>query len=182
MADLITHACTALLWRAWRPRAHTPSFVAGSLLPDLLSRVPAIGLTRLHDQLGWDIPDALIYGFSPLHLPIGMLLSGYVLSLLFPREQRRGVFVALLKGMALHLAVDLLQYHYGAGYALFYPLSLWSGELGWMGSEDTVYLAPPLVLGTAWVWRRRLRPASSASVTQPPAAPEEAQPQPGPEP
>ena len=180
MADLITHACTALLWRAWRPRAHTPSFVAGSLLPDLLSRVPAIGLTRLHDQLGWGIPDGLIYGFSPLHLPIGMLLSSYVLALLFPAEQRRGVFRAILGGMALHLAVDLLQNHLGAGYALFYPFSLYSWELGWMGSEDTVYLAPPLVLVTALVWRRRRREmASRTAAAQPPPPAAPSQPQPG---
>ena len=133
MADLITHACTALLWRAWRPRAHTPSFVAGSLLPDLLSRVPAIGLTRLHDQLGWGIPDGLIYGFSPLHLPIGMLLSSYVLALLFPAEQRRGVFRAILGGMALHLAVDLLQNHLGAGYAPVLPVLLGAGLDGQRG-------------------------------------------------
>lgn len=183
MADLISHACAALLWRAARPRPHTPSFVAGNLLPDLLARVPAIALTRLHDQLGVAVPEGLIYGFSPLHLPVGMLLSSYALALLFPAGERRGVFRALLSGMALHLAVDLLQNHYGAGYALFYPLSLYSWELGWMGSEDTVYLAPPLVALTALVWRRRLRAASSsAAPAQPEGAPAEAQPQPPSEP
>lgn len=178
MADLITHGCTALLWRAWRPREHTPSFVAGSLLPDLLARVPSIGFTRLHDGLGWPIPDGLIYGFGPLHLPIGMALSSYLLSLLFPAPERRGIWAALFKGSLLHLAVDLLQDHYGAGYTLLYPCSMWDWEAGWLGSEATVVLAPPLVVLTALVWRRRARPSSPTASASPPAEGEDvAQPQ-----
>ena len=157
MADLVTHAATALLWRAWRPREHTPAFVAGSLLPDLLARVPAIALTRLHDRLGLPIPELLINLWVPLHLPAGMLLSSYVLAQLFEEARRPGVFRALLGGQMLHLLVDLLQYHTTGGYMLLYPLSSWSFELGVLGNEDTVYLAPPLAALTALVWWRRAR-------------------------
>jgi len=157
VADLITHAATALLWRAWRPGPHLPAFVAGSLLPDLLARVPAIGLTRLHDRLSVAVPELLINLWVPLHLPVGMLLSSYVLAQLFDVRVRVGVFRALLGGQALHLLLDLLQYHTTGGYMLLYPLSSWSFELGVMGSEDTVYLAPPLSALTALVWWRRRR-------------------------
>lgn len=157
MADLITHAATALLWRAWRPGPHLPAFVAGSLLPDLLARVPAIGLTRLHDRMGVPVPELLINLWLPLHLPAGMLLSSYVLAQLFEEGARKGIFRALLAGQALHLLVDLLQYHTTGGYMLLYPLSTWSFELGILGSEDTVYLAPPLAALTAVVWWRRSR-------------------------
>lgn len=154
MADLITHAATALLWKRWRGGGDLPAFTAGVLLPDLLGRVPAIGFTRLHDRLGLPIPQGLMTGWLPLHLPLGMLLSSGALAFLFPEQGRGRVFRALLGGQILHLAVDLLQHHFSGGYALFYPLSLWSCELGLLGSEDTVFLAPALVLLTAWVWRR----------------------------
>lgn len=155
MADLITHACTALLWKGLRGGPHVAAFTAGALLPDLLARVPPIGLTRLHDRLGVDVPEPLIYGWLPLHLPLGMALSSVLAACLFPAEQRRGVFGALLGGQLLHLAVDLLQHHFTGGYALLYPLSMWSFELGLLGSEDTVFLAPILVVLTALVWRKR---------------------------
>lgn len=166
MADLITHGCTALLWKAWRGGGHVPAFTAGALLPDLLSRVPTIGLTRLHDQHGWPIPEPLIYGWLPLHLPTGMLLSAALLAFLFPAAERPAVFRALLGGMVLHLGVDLLQDHYGVGYALLYPFSLWSWELGLMGSEDTVLLAPFLVGLTAFVWWRKGRGGSASPSTR----------------
>ncbi len=155
MADLITHACTALLWKGLRGGEHVPAFTAGALIPDLLARLPPIGLTRLHDRLGVDVPEALIYGWMPLHLPAGMLLSSALLALLFPMDARRGVFRALLGGQLLHLGVDLLQHHVTGGYALLYPLSLRGVELGLLGSEDTVVLAPLLALVTGWVWWKR---------------------------
>lgn len=167
MADLITHACTALLWKGIRGGEHVPAFTAGALIPDLLARLPPIGLTRLHDQLGVDVPEALIYGWMPLHMPAGMVLSSALLAMLFPAGARPGVFRALLGGQALHLAVDLLQHHFTGGYALFYPLTLWTFELGLLGSEDTVVLAPLLAALTAWVWRKRRVEAGQKGISSP---------------
>lgn len=159
MADLITHTCAALLWQSARPwtaerRRAIPVFVAGTCLPDLLGRVPAMGLTALRWPLPW-IPEPLIYLWNPLHLPTGILLSSALVSFFFPAERRAAVFRGLLGGGALHLAVDLLQSHFGVGYLLLFPFSLWDWELGWIGSEDTVRIVPVLLPVTAIVcWIR----------------------------
>lgn len=156
MADLITHGALALLWKAGSRGPHVPSFVAGNLLPDLLSRLPSLALNRLQDRWRW-IPDELIYLWGPLHMPAGMLLSGALLAFLFPAEARGGIARALLAGMAMHLGVDLLQYHFGVGYALLFPFSRKTWEIGVLGSEDTVFAAPVLAVlaAMAWRWRRR---------------------------
>lgn len=162
MADLVTHTCVAYLVKAIPNRPNVATFVLGTCLPDLLGRVPSMGLTTLRWSLPW-IPEWTVYLWAPLHMPIGMLLSSFVLSFLFPEVGRRVVFLNLLGGGLLHLAVDLLQRHFGVGYLLFFPLSDWDFELGWIGSEDTVRIVPvlvPLTLAVAW-WRRK-RPASAS--------------------
>lgn len=164
MADLITHTCTALLWKAASRGDRVAVFVAGTCAPDLLARVPSMGLTWLR----WSvpaIPEWLVYVWGPLHMPAGVLVASYALSFLFPAEGRRQVFGDLLGGGLLHLAVDLLQHHFGVGYLLLFPFSLWDFEIGLIGSEDTVRIVPFLVPFTAWVsfrtWGRpRRKPAA----------------------
>lgn len=162
MADLVTHVCVAVLAkvlpgpRLSGPQAHVATFVLGTCLPDLLARVPSMGLTWLR----WSvpaIPEWLIYVWAPFHMPVGMLLSSFLLAFLFPESGRRVVFLNLLGGGVLHLAVDVLQRHFGVGYLLFFPFSWWDFELGWMSSEDTVRIVPVLVPLTfaAVAWRRR---------------------------
>ncbi|RME22072.1 MAG: hypothetical protein D6798_16680 [Deltaproteobacteria bacterium] len=161
MADLITHGCIALLCKrgqqALRPDAplHLASFVAGNLLPDLLARLPA-ELFTLAAARGAFVPPLLLHGWGPFHIPAGMVLTSLMLALLFPPAAQRAVFGNLLSGMLLHLAIDLLQSHAGAGYLLLFPLSTRPFELGWIGSEATVVVAPLLVVVTAFAWRDRL--------------------------
>lgn len=160
MADLITHACTALLWKAATGRDRVAVFVAGVCVPDLVSRVPSMGLTWLR----WSvpaIPEWLVYLWGPLHMPSGMIACAFLLSFLFPAEGRRAVFANLLGGAFLHLAVDLLQHHFGIGYLLLFPFSQWDFEIGVIGSEDTVRIVPFLVPATALAcWARWGRPAT----------------------
>lgn len=158
MADLFTHACAAVLVRLGRPSpAWVPTFVAGTCLPDL-SRVPQMVFTRLR----WDfpaIPEPLCYVWAPMHLPVGIALMSYLAALVFPEAVRRRAFGELLLGGLLHLAVDLMQTHFGMGYLLLFPVSEWDYELGWIGSEDTVRVVPFLVPATAlaawWRWGKR---------------------------
>ena len=152
MADLVTHAAVALLLKAATSRRHAAVFVAGTLLPDLLSRVPSMIISASRAFI--DVPNLLIYGWDPLHTPAGMVLSAYAISLLFVAEGRRGVFVNLLGGMFLHMGIDLLQSHLNVGYPLLFPFSTHAYELGLIGSEATVPFAIPLALLAAWVWRR----------------------------
>jgi hypothetical protein len=154
MADLITHTCTALLWKAGTRGDRVAVFVAGTCAPDLLSRVPSMGLTWLRWQVP-SIPEWLVYIWGPLHMPAGIAAAAVLLSFLFPEQGRAEAFRNLLGGGLLHLAVDLLQHHFGVGYLLLFPFSLWDYEVGLIGSEDTVLIVPILAPFTAWVaWKR----------------------------
>ena len=156
MADLITHACVAVLFKALTGGSRVRTFVAGTLLPDVMARVPALALGLLNRHVD-GLPDIVRSMWMPLHLPVGMVPAAYVLSLLFPEEERLEGFYALLGGMFLHLAVDLLQRHYTPGYRIFFPLWSQGLELGLIGSEDSVWAAPILVVlaAAAWWWRSR---------------------------
>ena len=155
MADLVTHAAAAALVKAATRGPHAAAFVAGSLLPDVLSRLPAMVFTALDGMVG--VPAVLVYGWNPLHMPAGMVLVAWLLAMAFGEEVRRGVFWNLLGGMALHLGLDLLQSHLGVGYMLLFPVSHQTHELGWIGSEATVPFALPMaaVAWGLWRWRRR---------------------------
>ena len=154
MADLVTHVCVAYLCKVVARGAHVPVFIAGTVLPDLVCRVPAIVFSGA-SQRGLAVPWELMVGWEPLHLPVGMLVLSWTLSLLFREQERRSIFWNLLGGMGLHLLIDLLQDHYGVGYLLFFPAPLPSFELGWIGSEDSVVMALPLLAITMLIWWRR---------------------------
>jgi hypothetical protein len=165
MADLITHTCTALLWKAASRKPHVAIFVAGTCAPDLFGRVPTMGLTAIRPTFPW-IPEWAIYAWAPLHMPFGILLASYLLSFLFPEASRRVAFTNLIGGGLLHMAVDLLQFHFGVGYLLLFPFSFWDFELGWIGSETTVLIVPVLLPFTLlvawWRWGRRTNASPAA--------------------
>jgi len=154
VADLLTHGAAAVLVKASTRWRMVPVFVAGTLAPDMLSRAPAIGLGLVHRHIT-ELPPALTYGWDPMHQPVGMVVLAYFLAMLFSEESRRSVFWNLLGGMALHLGLDMLQDHQGVGYLLAYPFSNFIFEFGWVGSEDSVYLAPFMTALAGWiVWKR----------------------------
>lgn len=188
MADLITHAALGLLFKRgqralWPTRPpHLASFSLGSVLPDLLGRVPADTAVALASH-GLRVPDLLLYGWGPLHIPAGMVSLSAGLSLLFRSDQRRAVFANLLGGMLLHLLLDLFQDHAGGGYLLLFPLSDRPYELGWLSTEGTLWLAPVLAGLALWAWGgrhplRRLRALSPGPPT-PPRPPSSSGPGPG---
>lgn len=155
MADLVTHLATAFFWKAASRRPHLTSFVLGVALPDLVGRAPVSALQSLHRH-GVTAPDRLVEGVAVLHLPLGFVPVTLALALLFEERARAAVWMNLLGGCFLHLALDLTQHHVGKGYMLFFPLTDWDFELGWIGSEATVPYAPillPISL-LLWAWRR----------------------------
>jgi hypothetical protein len=158
VADLVTHGALALIVKSVTRGAMPAVFVFGTVMPDLFSRVPAIVMGYIHVHVV-SLPPLLTYGWQPLHQPFGMLLLAYVVTMCFAERLRRDVFWNLAGGMALHLGVDLLQDHHGAGYQLGFPF--WSGsfEFALMGSEATVLWSLPLGL-VAWLLARK-RLASS---------------------
>ena len=146
MADLITHGALAwLLGRPLRLAGARALFVTGALLPDLLSRLPGIVFTGLAVVVP-GVPEMLRLGWDPLHMPVGMVLSSLLVAQLFATGRRGAAFSALLGGQLFHLAIDLLQRHLGPGYLLLYPFSHAHSELGLVGSEDSVLVAPILAI------------------------------------
>jgi hypothetical protein len=117
-----------------------------------------MALTTLRWEFPW-IPAWAVYLWGPLHMPAGILASAFALSFLFPEKGRSDVARNLAAGGLLHIAVDVLQHHFGVGYMLFFPFSLWDYEVGIIGSEATVLIVPVLLPITVaagwWRWRRR---------------------------
>jgi len=156
VADLITHMASGIAVKAITRGPYTAALVAGTVLPDLGARVPAMGLSALAKK-GVSVPAELPYAFEVLHMPLGVVLMSFLLAGLFHQEQRKAVFWNLLAGGGLHLLVDLTQSHMGVGYMLGFPLTTWDFELGWMGTESSVLWSPWLAFGAIalWRWRRR---------------------------
>jgi hypothetical protein len=159
VADGVTHLASAYLLRAPAGGRHVPVFVLGAVLPDLVSRVPALAAEEAVRQ-GVPVPQALVWCWTPLHLPAGILLVSLLLPFLFAEEERPAVCCALLGGGALHVALDLLQRHVGLGYLLLFPFSSRDFEVGLLGSEATVWAAPLLAAAAALLWGFRRRAAA----------------------
>jgi hypothetical protein len=154
VGDLLTHGAAAVLLKVGVRGRFIPVFVLGTVMPDLCSRVPAIGLGYVHVHLVRVSP-FLTHGWQPLHQPIGLVLLAFLTCFLFQETVRSSVFWNLLGGMALHLGLDVLQSHHGAGYLLGFPFSDFAWELGVIGSEATVGWAIPLSLLAWFVYRYR---------------------------
>ncbi|MEN0064276.1 MAG: hypothetical protein AAGA48_19150 [Myxococcota bacterium] len=155
MADLVTHVCAVLL-PGVLVRSRALGLVAvGTVLPDALGRAVPMALEIAQDN-GVGIPDPVIWSFGAFHSPAGLLLASASLSQSFVKGQRTEAFIALTIGAAVHVLIDLLQYHHGRGYPLLAPFSWETYEIGVIGSEVTVDLALPLLAVTAALWAIRL--------------------------
>lgn len=156
VADLITHTAAAVMWKAITRGSMPAVFVAGTIVPDLFARVPSIVLGYVHVHLV-PLPPIATHGWQPFHQPMGMLLTAYLLTMLFKESSRATVFWNLLGGMGLHLCIDLLQDHHGAGYLIGFPF--WTGtfEFAVMGSEATVGWAVPAAIIAGVLARVRWR-------------------------
>lgn len=152
MADLVTHLCTGALPAALlAPRAVVP-LVVGATMPDITGRAPQMALAMLEVPL----PDRLLWAFDVAHQPVPQTLLAGLFALCFaPKDQGR-VFGWTLAGVVLHFLLDVLQDHHGHGYYLWFPFTNGRWELGWIGSEATVFWAPWVLGVTVLVWGVRL--------------------------
>ena len=165
MPDLLTHSLLNLVlpWGRLR-RDELGVFVFGGVLPDLISRVPAMALGRwLQPVLSDDMDiDWFINGFSALHLPAGYAAAAVFLASALPRfmisaSSRLRVFTLLLGGGLIHLGMDMFQSHLRPAYRYLFPLSLRPMELGWF-DPDLGFYSWPLLVPLAWfAWRRSPR-------------------------
>lgn len=151
MPDLFTHFAAARLPAAGlRDRRLQALLLAGTFLPDVASK-----------GLYW-VAQARDTFIAPSHSLLGLLLLCYGAALLLDLPLRRAGFACLYAGAALHLFLDVLKENVGIGalrpFVPFHPAAV---ELGWIPTEDVVYLLPLdlLLLLAAWAVERRLRRA-----------------------
>ena len=146
MADLVSHVALAAIIRSrFRRRYGLWFFLAGAILPDIFSRLPAMVFSEI-DQRVVPIHGILVVGWEVCHQPVGMLLVSMIVALLFVQNLRTTIFFNLYGGMMLHLATDMFQNHQGLGYMLGFPFSNSMFELGLIGTEASVYAVVPLSL------------------------------------
>lgn len=170
MPDLFTHTLinAALPVGALRP-VRLACFVAGGVLPDLASRLPAISLARgVFPFLppGVDL-DWLVLGLGFMHVPLGVVALALLVGAGLPGFLLAGLgrwdIVRLLSlGAAVHLALDLMQRHTRPAYQYLIPFSMRPCELGWFDADASLTWWPWLVPLTAaslvvsWLrWRRQ---------------------------
>ena len=159
MADVVTHLASGVLPAAlFAPRLLGPVAI-GTVLPDATGRVPQIAI----QLLSIPVPDAVSWGLDVLHQPLAQLLFAGLIALGFCERDRRAALLGMVVGIGLHFGLDVLQDHHGQGYHLLFPLSVQRFELGWIGSEATVSVAPwigavTLVVVLWRLWRRATRP------------------------
>jgi membrane-bound metal-dependent hydrolase YbcI (DUF457 family) len=160
VADLVTHIASGLLPAAlFAPRWMGP-LVLGTVLPDATGRVPQMAFAILDRTVGLPMPDSVLWAFDVLHQPLPQVLIVSMVALAFAAEDRRTAWFGMLLGVALHFGLDILQDHHGQGYHLFFPASVERFELGWIGSEATVHIAPyigavTLVVVAVRLWQLR---------------------------
>lgn len=158
MADLLTHIAIGHLLKRVSPwPTHPLLFALGTTVPDLVGRAPGLALYLLEVWTKRDMPYIVTLGFDAFHMPIPFTLACLMVAWMVPVDFRRTLFWNLLLGGYLHFGVDVFQSHIDSGYRLFFPLSWVDFELGWIGSEDSLYVAVPLALGALGVevWYRR---------------------------
>lgn len=160
MPDLLTHAAIGAMLRARAPWHSMGWFVLGSVLPDLASRLPVLGLVNASSAFGLTVSLPLLEGLSVCHTPLPYLLLCWLVALLVPRAHRAVAWWNLSAAGLLHLALDATQQHLQGGYMLLFPLSITRWELGWVQAETSLKVLPLLavavgvVLGVRW-WRGR---------------------------
>lgn len=154
MPDLVTHISVAFIVKALNRRPMTPVFVAGTVLPDLLSRIPEKALLLCHEHV-LELPRFVLYTPAVAHLPTGILVWSLALAFFFPEDVRLLAWWNLLAGALLHVLLDLTQAHLGSAYTLLFPfLYLKHLEVGWLGTETSLIAAPFLAALAAVLWWR----------------------------
>jgi len=145
MADLVTHIAAAHILKRLSPWPQNAlMFAMGTCLPDLLGRAPAMAIDLIYRFFDSNPSPYLAFGLDALHSPIPFTLACLFIGLWWPLEHRIMVFRNLLVGGWLHMLIDLPQHHIDGGYRLLFPISWWSWELQWIGTEASLRVAPLL--------------------------------------
>ena len=156
MPDLLTHAATGyLLGRFYSTDHRLALLIIGSILPDLLTRVPQIVLQRF-----LDLPVG--HFFAAFHTPAALVVACYGLSFLFDETRRRISFVLLLTGALFHVVLDLMQKQFYHGkYMPYFPYSFETVQWKLFHIHASLLIAPALLVFVIWLWRKDKKSANS---------------------
>ena len=149
MPDLLTHAATGyLLGRFYSTDHRLALLVVGSILPDLLTRIPQIVLQRF-----LDLPVG--HFFAAFHTPAALVVACYGLSFLFDETRRRISFVLLLTGALIHVVLDLMQKQFYDGkYMPYFPYSFETVQWQLFHIHASLLITPALLVFVIWLWRK----------------------------
>ena len=152
MPDLFTHVASGFLVGRRFFVDHRLGFILlGSMLPDLMSRVPQILLQRL-----LDLPVA--HFFSAFHTPAALIVSSYLISFVFASSVRKLGFWLMLSGSLFHFALDLMQrLFYKPKYMPWFPFSFEAVQVPWFHIHASLLVAPIFFLAMLYLWARDLQ-------------------------
>ena len=129
MPDWITHVLVAwslatLLGFRFKQfnQPNVAIVMLGALIPDIFK------ITLISSSFGINLNSFL----TPIHLPIGSLLIGAIISLFFVK--RKLIFLFLALGIGTHYALDLLMF--SGGMEIFYPFSTLKFQIGIISVTD----------------------------------------------
>ncbi len=150
MPDLLTHYLSARILTVKSGTRLISLFFMGTILPDVLSRVPSIVIAILFGtydcHLGWF--------WAILHSPIVLILVCFLMTFFFEENLRKSVFRFLIFGVVLHLGLDMLQKTFtsGSGYLWFFPFSFKSFNIPLFWPDQSLYFIPVLLVILIFIW------------------------------
>ena len=152
MPDLFAHVASGFIVGRRFFFDHRLGFILlGSVLPDLMSRVPQIILQRF-----LDLPVA--HFFSAFHTPVALIVSSYLISFVFAPNVRKIGFWLMLSGSLFHFGLDLLQRQfYKPIYMPWFPFSFEAVQFPWFHIHASLLVAPIFLLAMLYLWARDLR-------------------------
>lgn len=145
MPDLVTHSLVSRILLFGKRKKYLLFFLIGAILPDLVSRIPALFFARCY-RCSWFV--------SVMHTPVVLIFCVLLISMFFRKP--KVIFTSLILGVFSHLFLDAFQQHLGGGYYWFFPFSFVALEFGWFWPETCLYFILPLTLLTLVVYALEL--------------------------
>ena len=149
MPDLFTHAATGyFIGRSLYADHRIGLIVLGSILPDLLTRVPQIILQRF-------LEFPVSHFFAAFHTPVALIISCYLLCFLVAEAQRKTSCLLMSFGALCHFVLDLMQEQfYQPIYMPWFPLSFQAMQWSWFHIHASLLITPVLLVAVLYLWLR----------------------------
>jgi hypothetical protein len=147
--DLLTHATAGYLISRGLLKDHRIAyFVLGSVIPDVMTRIPGILFQRF-------IGLPVAHFFDAYHTPAAFFISAYLICFMFPERERLTAFSCISSGALLHFVFDLLQEQfYLPIYMPYFPFNFDTIQWPLFHIHASLFIAPVLLLLTFFFARK----------------------------